>query len=55
MRYLVKRTYQYTTEEWVTADSERQAEDTPPCIEERNIDDHWVDSEVIESKPENEE
>jgi hypothetical protein len=52
MIYLVKRTYQYTTEEWVTADSEREAKKIPASDEARNYDDHWTDSEVIDSQSE---
>jgi hypothetical protein len=51
MKYLVKRTYQYTTEEWVEADSEREARDTPATsAEERNHDDMWEDSEIIDTQ-----
>jgi hypothetical protein len=51
MRYLVKRTYSYTTEEWVTADSEREAKNIPPSDESRNYDDHWTESEILHSQP----
>tara|TARA_R110000868_G_scaffold175663_3_gene412821 strand:- start:33 stop:191 length:159 start_codon:yes stop_codon:yes gene_type:complete len=51
MKYLVKRTYQYTTEEWVEAESESEAESSVATSEEeRNHDDMWHDSEVIDQK-----
>jgi hypothetical protein len=51
MKYLVKRTYQYTAEEWVEAESESEAESSVATSEEeRNHDDMWYDSEVIDQK-----
>lgn len=51
MRYLIKRTYQYSTEEWVEAGSEKEALDTPATSGEVRIyDDHWEDAEVIDSE-----
>jgi len=51
MKYLVRRTYKFTAEEWVDAGSERDAKNAAPTEnEERNYDDHWDDSEVIETK-----
>jgi hypothetical protein len=51
MRFLIKRTYQYTTEEWVEANSEKEALDTPATSGEiRNYDDFWQDAEVIDSE-----
>jgi len=52
-KYLVKRTYEYSTQEWVEAESERDAKNTPPGDnDERNYDDFWKDSEVIDQEDE---
>jgi hypothetical protein len=49
MKYLVIRTYQYTAQEWVEAESEREAKSiVATSEEERNHDDMWYDSEVID-------
>lgn len=51
MKYRVKRTYLYTTEEWVEAESECEAESIEATNEEeRNYDDMWQDSEVIDQQ-----
>ena len=53
MKYLVKNTYKYTAEVWVEADCEKTALDMTCDIlegEERNEDDTWYDSEVIDKK-----
>lgn len=51
MKYRVKRTYLYTTEEWVEAESEYEAESIEATNEEeRNYDDMWQDSEVIDQQ-----
>ena len=50
-RYLVKNIYKYSEEVWVTADSESEAKDKAGLAEgaERNHDDTWYDSEILES------
>ena len=53
MKYLVKRSYTYTTEEWVEADSWMEAKfSTPTDNEILNHEDTLNDVEIIESKAE---
>jgi hypothetical protein len=53
MEYLVRRTYKYTTEEWVKASSEREAKSIPATENEDRIhDDYWDDSEIVDERQE---
>lgn len=50
-KYLVKRIYQYSTYEWVMAESEAAAMDMPVVKEETpQNDDIWIDSQIIDEE-----